>query len=292
MTFVKFPVILATVFVFLAVGMLTAKATQYAILVGVSGYVDGNDLPSPPNDAEALRDVLLHIGYLPENVYCLTSGSKTPTLPGKNIIEFTIDTVLSKAKPGDTVIIFLAGHGTVIKGESRFCPFDMISDSLDARVATSVSINDIMNDFRNCKATYKLMIVVACRPAEKLPPGVQPMKPLISPAEGVALIQSCSDGETSLELGMLQHGIFTYSLLEGFREAKDKDGEVTLAGLVAYTTKRTQELGSISVPAYHHRLPMCSVACCRVDHSPAISPFSSHNLSTTRARSPKRHSRQ
>ena len=242
MTFMKFLVIFATVFGLAGV----VNAERYAILVGVNEYVDDGNLNFAVQDVEALRDVLLLIGYRQENVYCLTSGSPVPTLPIKSTIEFVIKTVLAKAKPGDTVIIVMSGHGTEENGEACFCPMDTRTQK------DLVSINDIVKNFGGCKATNKLMIVDACRPTMKLPPGFQPMQPLVSPAEGVMLLQSCAKGETSIESGLYKHGIFTYALLESFREAKNSDGDVTLLGLVAYATKKTQE---IAAGANHKQTP-------------------------------------
>ena len=239
-SFIIFLVIFATIFGLAGV----VKAEQYAVLVGVSEYLEENTLPSAPNDAEALRDVLLHIGYLPENIVCLTSGANLQTLPIKSTIEIKIKEILAKAKPGDTVIIFLTGHGLEVKGQPQFCPSDTRKgSSLDDLMSTTVSINDILKSFQSCRATFKLMIVDACRSGGGLPAGVLPMPPLVSPTPGVMLMQSCAAGQSSVEYGALKHGAFTYALLEGLcGKAADSDGDVSLLNLIAYTTKRTQQI--------------------------------------------------
>ena len=243
MTFLKFPVILVTIFVFLAFDAGVANATQYAILVGVSEYLEESTLPSAPRDAEALRDVLLAIGYKPENVICLTSGTTLQTSPIKNNIDRKIREVLTKAKSGDTVIIFMSGHGFDIKGLSQFMPADAVADDI---MATTVSLDAILKAFQSCAATHKLMLVDACRAGDKLPAGALPMPPLVSPVPGVTFVQSCDKDQTSIESKLLKHGVFAYALLEGLcsDEARDKDGEVTLLGLVAHTIKKTKEIAA------------------------------------------------
>ena len=113
-------------------------AEKYAVLVGVKEYIVESDLNFPTNDVEALREVLLQIGYKSENVHCLVSGSGVKTLPIKSTIEITIQEVLAKAKPGDTVIIFMTGHGFEVLGYPQFCPVDARGNSLEQLAETTV----------------------------------------------------------------------------------------------------------------------------------------------------------
>jgi len=243
--FVKFLVITATIFIFFTT---TIKAENFAVLVGVGEYLtENNDLAFPPNDVEAIRDVLLHIGYKPENVFCLTSNKagRLATQPLKSNIIVTINTVLSKAKPDDTVIIILVGHGLEIEGEARFCPADMRGGSLDIYRATTVSIDDIISDFGICKAKHKVMFIEACRDEKALPEGVLPMPPLPSPPKGALLLQSCSSGQTSVgvKTDTFSHGVFSFALLEGLcGAATNRAGDITQLSLCTYVMERAEEL--------------------------------------------------
>ena len=231
-------------FIFFACGLSAEAQTKYAVLVGVKEYVSGDNLNYPADDVESLQTVLLQIGYKPENIICLTSNNPLKTQPLKVNIDEAIESVLAKAKEGDTVIIFMSGHGLDVNGQPQFCPTDTTkTDLLERVMATTVSINSILKQFSECKATQKLMIVDACRndPTAKLPAGTLPMPPLVSPPKGGILVQSCDKGETSIESKVYKRGIFSYALLQGLcGAAKDPDGDITLQTLIAYTTKRTQ----------------------------------------------------
>ena len=236
---VKFLVITAVVFMFFTTH---AMAEKYAVLVGVKEYIVESDLNFPTNDVEAFREVLLQIGYKPENVHCLVSGSNVKTLPIKSTIEITIQEVLAKAKSGDTVIVFMTGHGFDVLGHPQFCPVDARGGSLQMMLDTTVSLNGILKAFDTCEATFKLMMVDACRSGPK-EAGVKPLSPLVSPSPGVMLLQSCAVGQTSIEYLPMKHGVFTYALLEGFcGKAKNNTGAVTLLSLVDFVITRTQEL--------------------------------------------------
>ena len=215
--------------------------TKYAVLIGVDDYVQYAKLRYTKNDVEALRDELYEIGFKEENVYCLTCRGKTKDLPTKENIEIVIKGVLRMAKRGDIVIIAMSGHGTQVSGEAQFCPMDTKEDDLRG---TTVSITGIFADFEKSKATFKLMLVDACRNDPSLSKSTDTVafQTLDDPPEGVMLLQSCMKGEKSREDPALERGVFTHYLVEGLRGgAVDDEGQVTLLGLAKYASAKTQK---------------------------------------------------
>jgi len=62
-------------------------------------------------------------------------------------------------------------------------------------------------------------------------------------SKGVAVLASCLRGETAKEVPDLEHGVFTYALLEGLGGATaNAYGIVTPSGLKAYVEPRVYEL--------------------------------------------------
>src|SRR5439155_14093374 len=67
------------------------------------------------------------------------------------------------------------------------------------------------------------------------------LRPSVLPAltgQGRFLIASCGEGEYSLEVPELRHGLFTYHLLRGLERAADRDGDgrVGVAELFEYVS--------------------------------------------------------
>ncbi len=215
--------------------------TKYAVLVGVNDYARLVKLRYAKNDIEALRDELYKIGFEKENVYCLTCGGETKNLPTKENIEIVVESVFGMARDGDIVVIAMNGHGIETDGQARFCPQDTKEGSL---LATTIPIGDIFAAFARSKATFKLMLVDACREnpfASRSVAGASALQTLADPPKGIMLLQSCAKGELSYEDPNLKRGVFTHHLVEGLQgKAADKEGKVTLLGLATYTIEKTQ----------------------------------------------------
>ena len=217
-----------------------ATGTKYAILIGVNDYVRLSKLRYAKNDIEALRDELYKTGFEEKNVFSLTCSSESKNLPTKENIELIVDVVLDRAKEGDIVIIAMSGHGIEADGEARFCPPDTNPSDL---LRTTVSIKNIFESLEQSKATFKLMIVDACRDnpfTTRSVAGASALQTLADPPSGVMLLQSSRSGQVSYEDSELQRGVFTHYIVEGLRgKAADKEGRITLLGLTKYTMDET-----------------------------------------------------
>ena len=219
----------------------TIAGTKYAVLIGINEYKSLNTLRFSKNDIQALQKELLKVGFEEKNVFTLTCGGETRNLPTKENILAIIDNVLDWAKEGDVVFIAMSGHGIEVEGQARFCTLLTNEDNF---LTTTIPINDIFNTFGKSKATFKLMLVDACRDNPFLSrnvPGASGWQTLAEPPKGVMLFQSSAKGERSYEDPNLQRGIFTHYFVEGLQgKAADKDGKVTLLGLVSYTIDGTR----------------------------------------------------
>lgn len=253
---------------------------QYAFLVGIGGY-DEKQLRGlgefPRADVIEFRDTLLASGFKPENVILMVddlsalpkTGPAGRYLPEAEKICKELQLLLPALERDDTLIVALAGHGVQFKGESEpfFCPLDARLDDKKTLLSLAWLYDQLNYDEKTgtgCKPRQKLLLVDACRndPASRLlrdsgGPALESVSiPQAVPLpEGIVALFSCAEGQQALQHDPLKHGIFFYHLLEGWKGGADgdKDGEITLDEIIAYTKSRTQtyarlELGAPQTP--------------------------------------------
>src|SRR5262249_53449975 len=148
-----------------------------------------------------------------------------------------------RRQEGDTVVVAFSGHGVQFKGdrEHYFCPMD--ADLEDRKKL--ISLGQVYDELRGCKARVKLLLVDACRndpladgatrslDKVKLESRTRPQK--VAVPGGVAALFSCLADQISYESDKHRHGVFFHHVLEGLRgKARNKRGAVDLADLYKY----------------------------------------------------------
>ncbi len=210
---------LLAVFLFLPLAAVAQekKGTQYAFLVGCSGYSETQlkPLPYTVNDIDQFRQALLETGFEADHIKTMHDKQGIRFLPEKKKILKEFGTLLNGLKPEDTVIVALSGHGVHFKDDPTgfFCPLD--ADLKDKATLIPFEGKDgLFDQLKACKAKRKLLIVNACRndptsnralAAEKI--DLDDAAPEIVP-EGVAAIYSCRAGQKSYYDPKKQAGIF------------------------------------------------------------------------------------
>ncbi|MCL2348839.1 MAG: hypothetical protein FWC50_11350, partial [Planctomycetaceae bacterium] len=127
----------------------------FVILVAVQDYMREKALHFTKSDAMKFRDELIRYNIAKEDVFLLTTGDvSSGNLATKDRIEEVIGAVLGVAKEGDTIIIYLGGHGAEVNGVPYFAPLNAGGSQ-----ASLVSIGDIIEAFGQSKASFKMMIV-------------------------------------------------------------------------------------------------------------------------------------
>ncbi len=250
----------------LAVGLMSqaaeAAGKKYALLVGVDRYGKGALLPPldyPGRDVEGLAEVLIESGYDKDNVVVMTlkaGAEDVDLLPSAESIRNQLNLILKPLKPGDSVLILLAGHGVMMEipppaggkpaPTSLFCASDASLSKKD--LTRFIAIDEVFEALKECRATTKLLLVDACRNEFKLsqnkPEGrlngiEMPAPP--PPPPSVAALFSCNEKEVSWQDASLGggHGVFSHFVIEGLKfkadeEAGNRDGLVTLDELTGY----------------------------------------------------------
>ena len=97
------------------VGVATAHAENYAVLIGVSGYASlpaGYRLEGPRNDVALLRDVLSRRGFRQDNIRVLADGVPDAEEPTRARIMEALDALADKVRRDDFVFVSFSGHGS------------------------------------------------------------------------------------------------------------------------------------------------------------------------------------
>lgn len=77
---------------------------------------------------------------------------------GKRALEEAFDTFIDEADNIDTLVLYLAGHGLQEKGKLWL----FLADDAN-KLSNKLNINSWLDDFANCRATNKLVILDCCR---------------------------------------------------------------------------------------------------------------------------------
>ena len=237
------------------------RGRKHALLVAVDRYEKGSllpGLPFPRRDIDALERVFLDSGYERANVIVMTKErgvEDVDLMPTAEHIRNQLELMLGGVKPGDSVIVALAGHGVMMlappaddpngaaRQRSFFCPMD--ASLARKRLERFLGFEELYKALAGCKATVKLLMVDACRnellaQPEGRPGGIAMPPPALPPAS-VAALFSCSDKEVSWEDKDLDggHGVFFHYVIQGLsgkadEERGNKDHKVELDELYSY----------------------------------------------------------
>ena len=231
---------------------------KYAIVIGVERYDLNffNTLRYAEDDAIELGQALEDLGFV---VVTMTDKAELPAHnpnSADKIIKL-LETSCGRVRPEDTLLVFMAGHGALLRNqplladgshESYFCPEDADLNKLDSLVPMS-RVMDIVN---SSAAERKLLIVDACRNeaesdlfrSKSADLGTVGLTPRTVP-KGMLALFSCAENEKSVEHPELQHGVFTYHIIKYLRG--DGEGmvyprdQVSLVELAHYATRETKD---------------------------------------------------
>lgn len=223
----------------------------FALLVGISKYKQPEiALQFADKDAvdfSKLVETPRVFGLPPENVQLLTDEKATAAAVRLGFEDF----LKKRATKGDTVIILIAGHGTVeIPGSSLPYILTYDSDTQDLK-STSLSFGDIQSLFSEqlAKVGRVLLFVDVCKAGSL---------GTIKNTSISGAIQKLEEAEGSL-FGLLAsrpkevsregpqygggHGVFTYFVLKGLAGAADADnnGVVDINELIQYVVNQVPQ---------------------------------------------------
>jgi formylglycine-generating enzyme required for sulfatase activity len=194
---------------------------NWAICIGINGYYNLKPLKYAKRDAEAMRDFCLNEARF-EEVYFFAEGAApiqqdygSPLRPEPTFgnLDRFFDVRFREPflEAGNNLWFFFAGHGRRYDKRDYLMPIDGNPGKVER---TGLAISDIADRLRGCGADNIILMLDACRGEDDRDGGESIGS---EKQQGMITVFSCSPNELSYEIDELQHGAFTYSLLQGLR---------------------------------------------------------------------------
>ncbi|MEO1789691.1 MAG: caspase family protein [Pseudomonadota bacterium] len=230
-------------------------ANRAALVIGNDLYDEVPDLQKAGNDARSVSAVLRDQGFT------VTTVIDAPRREmNRQISSFT-----AGLQPGDTAVIFFAGHGVEIDGENYLLPTDIVApDSGDREFvkSESIALSRLLDRVRATGARTTVAIIDACRenPFEATTGrsigGTRGLGRIAAP-EGTFVMFSAGAGQLALDrlsdADPDENSVFTRTLLPRLREPG-----LELRDLVAETRIAVRDLARTQshaqFPAYYDEL--------------------------------------
>lgn len=175
-----------------------------------------------------------------------------PQATREHILE-SVDTLrynMAKGNGQDVAVILFAGHGkTSADGTFYLLPYGVDTSSTSSFEASAISIAQLRDKVEKLAAHGQVILLLdACRSgaATNRISSIQTNADVLRSAfSGNVIVLTSSKGtEASRELPELQHGVFTYLLLQALKGAADdsKTGKITVVDLINYLSTNLPRL--------------------------------------------------
>jgi len=199
------------------------EAECWAVIVGVSDYAEINDLEYCDDDARELSHELSPI-LGEDHIKVLTNASATK----QNIEEAVTDWLALSEDTNDTVLLFFSGHG----GWEFICPYDSLIYYYDNDI-----FGDELDGWLDTLDSEKIIVIVdSCVSGTFLKEVSR---------NGRVILTACSPDESAYDDSILEQGVFSYYILEAFREFEASDtndnSELSIEEIFDYARPRTTD---------------------------------------------------
>jgi formylglycine-generating enzyme required for sulfatase activity/uncharacterized caspase-like protein len=190
---------------------------NWAIAIGINNYDNLQPLKYAQRDAEVMATWFREEAKF-DQIFLFTENS--PPIPAnppistqptnarfRRFLNVQFQTPL--LNPEDNLWFFFAGHGKRYNDQDYL----MFPDSDPTDYTTAISVDYVTQRLRRCGADNVVLLLDACRDeGSRGGLGIGEEE-----HQGVITFYSCNANQQSFEIDELQHGAFTYSLLEGLR---------------------------------------------------------------------------
>ena len=252
-------ILIVLLFLLSVVEIAASAGEKWALLVGVNEYQnDISPLRFCVSDVVSFRESLIDVcGYEPGNVFLMTDQKTGADYPTHVNVVKRLGLLSQRINAEDTFVFYFSGHG-ISKGEQSFLlTANSDSTTLDTLELTAIPLGKVQEILSRIKANQMLSIIDACRNDPSSGRGdddnlltdtfardlklkrqnESSNKPAVS-----ATLYACSVGERAYEWSQVNHGIFSYYLLEGINgKAANSKGSVTITDLADYTQTKVNE---------------------------------------------------
>ncbi len=211
---------------------------KYALLIGIDQYLDADIAPLTyaEKDIQVLKDVLVSSsGYQDKNVFVMRSNDPNiKNRPTRNNVLLTLKWLSTNLRPEDSLLFMYCGHGDSVNGDNYLIPMDGQKALLED---TAIRFSRVFEWLDRCPAGSQIVCLDACHSGglarnQRGSRGMQAVATSMGKelekysASGRAVLTSCSRDEISYEDNDLQHGVFSYYLIEALSSAQaDSNGD-------------------------------------------------------------------
>lgn len=218
------------------------ERTLVALSVGVSRYARPEaNLNYADADALGLADALRRQegqAYIRVLVRTLTNEEAT-----RDGIRDALRWLQAQAGPATSAIVAFSGHGGVDRGGRLY----YVPHDADGRPdQTWLPWDEVAAALRQVRASPVIFFSDCCHAGAfgQRPAAQESLADPLVRGAGVMVFAASRGLESSLELGSLEHGAFTYALLQGLEGRADliPDGRITMSELQAYVANQVKQL--------------------------------------------------
>jgi raffinose/stachyose/melibiose transport system substrate-binding protein len=140
-------------FVLICALAMPALAERVALVMGNGAYANVPVLPNPQNDATAIGERLLAIGFDVEVLVNANLGT----------MRAAIDTFAERARGAETALVFYAGHGLQVEGQNYLLPVDVRLRERADLATSGLGVDELFDAFNRAGADTAILILDACR---------------------------------------------------------------------------------------------------------------------------------
>jgi Caspase domain len=204
-----------------------AKSRLFLVAVGVNRYADANlNLKYAASDAQAFAELFRRRGAaLYDRVQATTLLDDKAT---KQSIHEALKQIAADTKPQDTLVLFLAGHGTMVGQRYYFVPHELrrqaelLEDDIRHQ---AIPADELSDDLGSAKALKRMLILDTCASGGALALTTKGRSGFalrgaierLSRTQGIFTIAASSASEEAQQSKQLGHGVLSYALLAGLK---------------------------------------------------------------------------
>jgi|GEM_PF-4744014 len=245
------------------------SAKVWMLLVGVNQYQQPlKSLQFAVADCQGLEEALVETTKQFPNKEVLLHCDNANLPPTLKAVSNSVQRISREANWQDVVIFYFAGHGEVELPNDQL--FLCLQDTHKGKLhSTSLDLERVLQQLYSCNARQHLVLLDACRSGninllgrarggeeelgrqEELEESSSSLTQTLVEVVGkqveqtigrdICAILACDRDQISWEHPNLQHGVFSYYLIQGLKgKAVDNDGVISSRGLEAFVGKNTR----------------------------------------------------
>lgn len=239
----------------------SGEAKLWVVLVGVNHYADLqlSNLAYPALDCQGLGDALTTAtaAFPQKSIVLHHDHPQVPVSPPDLAgVRKSLQRIVEQAQSQDTLLFYFSGHGVVdLPTQQTFlCLGNTQKEHLSQ---TGLPVQELLTTLANSAAHQQLVWLDACHSGgmsmqlgskdetpEILPNPTPQLMALLrqraAQSKGFYALLSCDQNQQSWEFPELEHGVFTYYLIQGLLgEAADDDGVIEADALYKYVYYQT-----------------------------------------------------